>query len=112
MREMVSLETRAVDVIEVRRDLAGGQPLRRERQHDVIHPGQPSLALAYEGRSETGVGVSWDLDLDRHVLGEQRFRPSAVAGVPARAPGRVVIVVAQVLGHLRFQGGSSTFLVR
>jgi hypothetical protein len=45
--EMVPLETRApVDIVEVRRDLPGREPLRRERQHDLVDPRQPALTLA------------------------------------------------------------------
>ena len=47
IREIVSLRhRRAVDLGEVRADLPGRQPLRVQRQHDLIDPVQPALPLA------------------------------------------------------------------
>ena len=45
------------------------------------------------------------LNLHRADLGEHRLGTSAVARVAPVAPGRVVLVIAQVLAHLRLQGG-------
>ena len=46
IRLLVSLETEApVDLGEMRRDLAGGRAFGIQRQHHLIHTGQPPLAL-------------------------------------------------------------------
>ena len=45
------------------------------------------------------------VDLDRADLGQHGLRPVPVAGVAAVAAGRVVAVVAQVVGDLAFQRG-------
>ncbi len=89
----------------MRRDLPGGQPARRQRQHDLIHPIQPTLPLAHDGRRETAVPVAGHLNLDRPDLGQHRLGPGAIARVTPVAAHRVVLVIAQVLAHFRFQRG-------
>jgi hypothetical protein len=64
---------------EMRRDLPGGQPARRQRQHDLIHPIQPTLPLAHDGRRETAVPVAGHLNLDRLDLGN-----TVLVRVPSR----------------------------
>src|SRR4029078_5302508 len=44
IREIVSFDTDAVDLGEMRGDLAGGQPFRLQRQHDLVDIGQPPLS--------------------------------------------------------------------
>jgi hypothetical protein len=94
---------RAVDIGEVRGDLTGGQSLCRQRQDDLVDTGQPALAFLDDLRVEAAVGVAGHLDLDRPDLGEYRLGAGSVAGVATTAAGRVVLVIAQVLGHLRVQ---------
>ena len=89
----------------MRRDLPGGQSLGGQRQHDLIDAGQPTLTLLHDHRIKVTVGVSRYLDLDRPDLGKHRLRSAAVAGIAAAAPGRVMLVIAQVLGHLGIQRG-------
>ena len=101
----VLADRRAVHVGEMRGDLPGRQPARGQRQHDLVDPVQPSLPLPHDPRLERAVPVPGHLDLDRADLGQHRLRPGAVAGVAAVAAGRVVLVIAQVLGDLRLQGG-------
>ena len=89
----------------MRGDLTGRQSLCRQRQDDLIDTGQPTLTLLDDLRIERAVGVPGHLDLDRPDLGEHRLGPGAVARVAAATAGRVVLVIAQVLGHLRVQRG-------
>jgi hypothetical protein len=63
------------------------------------------LPLLDDHRLEAGVPVAGDLDLDRSDLGEHRLGPGAVAGVAAPTADWVVLVIAQVLSHLRVQRG-------
>ena len=103
---MVSLPDRgAVDVGEVRRDLASGQASGRQRQDDLVDPGQPALPFLHDRRLERAVPITGHLDLHRPDLGEHRLRPSAVAAVAAISTGGVVLFVAQVLGELRLERG-------
>jgi hypothetical protein len=90
----------AVHLREVGRDLPGGQPPGGERQHDLVDPVQPALALLHDLRRERRIDVTRDVDLDRADLGQQRLRADPVAGVGMVPPDRVVLVIAQMLGHL------------
>jgi hypothetical protein len=76
----------AVHLGEVRRNLPGRQPARRQRQHDLIHPGQPALPLPHNRRSERGLDITRHLDLHRADLGQHRLGPHPVAGVATVAP--------------------------
>jgi len=86
-------------------DLTGRQPLCRERQYDLIDTSQPALTLLDDLWLERAVRIARYLDLDRPDLGEHRLGPDAVTGVAAAPPHRIVLVIAQVLGHLRIQRG-------
>jgi hypothetical protein len=85
--------------------LAGGQPLGRQGDHQLVHPGQAPLALAHDPRLERGVPVARDVDLHRPDLGQHRLGPVPVAGVAAITPDGVVAVVAEVVGDLALQRG-------
>ncbi len=96
----------AVDLLEVRRHLAGSQALRDQRQHDRVDPSEPSLPLLHDHRVEGAVPIPRHLDLDRaDRLGQHRLGPDPVARVPAPTPGRMMLVVAEVLGHLLIKRG-------
>ena len=96
----------AVDLGQVRRDLPGGQPLRRQRDHHLVDPGQPPLPLARRSSARSVPSRSrGHVDLDRPDLGQHRLGPVPVAGVAAVPPGRVVLVVAEVVGDLALQRG-------
>jgi hypothetical protein len=105
IRDGVSGDLRAVDLGEVRRDLAGGQAAGGQRQHDLVDAAQPPLPRAHDLRVEAAIPVPRDLDLDRTDLGEHRLCPSAVARVAASAADRVVLVVAEVVAHLFLECG-------
>src|SRR6202008_2559814 len=86
-------------------DLTGSQSLCRERQYDLVDPRQTPLTLLNDLRLEAAVGVPRHVDSAGPDLSEHRLGPSAVAGVAAAPPSRVVLVIAQMLGHLRVQRG-------
>jgi hypothetical protein len=96
---------RAVDLGQMRRHLPGGQPSRGQRDHQLVDPGQPPLALGDDLRLERAVPVAGDVDLDRPDLGQHGLGAVPVAGVPAIAPGRVVAVIAEVVGDLALERG-------
>jgi hypothetical protein len=89
----------------VRRDLPGGQPTSRQRQHNFIHTGQAALALAHNGWREGCVPVAGYFDVYWPDLGQHRLGAGAIAGVTTVATHRIVLVIPQVLGHLRLQCG-------
>src|SRR3954453_12852488 len=68
-----------VDVGEVSGDLAGRHSLCRERQYDLIYPGQPALAFLDDLRVERAVCITGHLDFDRSDLGEHSLGPGAIA---------------------------------
>ena len=96
----------AVDLGQVRGDLPVRQPLRRQGQHHLVDAGQPSLPLLDDLRLEAGPPgrgarsistgpISVSTVLDRVPLRE----------LPPSVPGRVVLLVAEVVGDLALQGG-------
>jgi hypothetical protein len=97
---------RTVNLREMRRDLTRRQPLRIQRQNDLIHPGQPPLPLLHDLRLERPRPVPRHIDL--HVTAAVRqhlFGTGPVADVPAARAlaGRVVLLITQVLGDLLVQ---------
>jgi hypothetical protein len=103
--DRVAADFGAVDLVEVRRDLAGGQTTGGQRQHDPVDAVQAALPLAHDDRVEAGVAISGDLDLDRADLGQHRLGPGSVARVPTITAGRIMTVIAQVLAHILLKGG-------
>ncbi len=94
-------DLRAIDLIEMRRDLTRREPARSQRQHDLIGAIQPSLPLRDDHRLERPVPVPGNLDLHGSDLGEHRLRPRPVAHVLAdRGPA---MIVAEVFGQLSVQ---------
>ena len=84
-------------------DLPVSQALGRQRQHHLIHPGQPPAPLGHDHRLERGGPIPRHLHLDRADLGEDRLLSGAIAGVPRVVPGRVIRLIAHMLGQLRLQ---------
>jgi hypothetical protein len=74
----------AIDVGQVRADLAGRQSLRSKRDHQLVDAGQPALPLPNDLRIERTLTVPRHFDLDRADIGQHRLRPRTVPGV-ARA---------------------------
>ena len=95
----------AVDLGEVRRDLAGGQAFGVQRQHHLIDAGQPALALLDDLRLKRRGPIPWHIELDGPVVSVSTSWPGCRCEYcPARA-GRVMLVIAQVLGHLLVERG-------
>ena len=99
-------DRRPVDLGEVRRDLPGRQTLGVQREHHLIDPGQPPLALLDDlGFKRRGL-VPRHVDLNGACgLGQHRLGPGAVADVARPRTGRVVLFIAQVLGQLLIERG-------
>lgn len=75
-------------------------------QDNRIDIGQPALPLPDDHRLERPVAVPGHVDL--HIaerVGQQRLRPFPVPGVAPVATSRLVLVVAEALGHLLIQRG-------
>jgi hypothetical protein len=60
--------------------------------------------VAIWARLERARGVTRDLDLDRPDVGQHGLGPASVAGVAAAPADCIVLVIAQVIGDLAFQG--------
>jgi hypothetical protein len=93
----------AVDLAQVRADVAGGHPARIQRDDPLIEALQPGLALAHDLRLEGPVAVPGHRQVDGADIGQHGLAGGAVAVVAAAPPGRVVLVIAQVAGHLLSQ---------
>jgi hypothetical protein len=89
----------------VRRDLPGGQPASRQRQHDLLDAIQAALTLAHNGWREGCVPVAGYCDVSWPDLGHHCLGAGAMARVTPVATHGFVLVIAQVLGHLRLQCG-------
>ena len=101
----VLADPRAVHLVEVRGDLAGGQPRGRSAtaRSGRCHPaaaaacGPPAARSCRPGRGH--------LNLHWADPGQHRLGPRTVAGVAAIAASRVILVITQVPGHLRLRRG-------
>ena len=89
----------------MRRDVAGGQTAGIQRQNDLIDAGQPALPFGHDHRLEAAVAVPRYLDGDLTRVGQHRFGAFPVAGVAPVSTDRIVLVVAEMLGHLLLQRG-------
>jgi hypothetical protein len=78
-RDRVPRDLCAIDVGEVRGDLARRQPLRRERDHQLFDACQPALPLLHDLRLERAVPVPGHGDVHLADLGQHRLRPGPVA---------------------------------
>jgi hypothetical protein len=91
--------------LEMRSDLPGRQTTRRQRQHDLINARQSALSLLDDLRLKRRLGVPGDLDLDWADLRQHRLSARPVTAVAAVAPYRVMLLIAEVLAHLRVKRG-------
>ncbi|BCL25110.1 hypothetical protein GCM10017668_69530 [Streptomyces tuirus] len=78
-------------------------PCRGQRQRHLVDPGQPPLPLPDDLRLERARSVTRHLDLDRPDVGQHGLGPAPVAGVAAAPAGRIVLLIAEVIGDLAFQ---------
>ena len=99
IREMASLETLAPNT-----SFPGREARCAQRQHDLIHVGQPTLPFPHDLRIERRAGVARHIDLHRPDLGQHGLGVGSVAGVPAPASGNVVFFVSEVLVPFRRRG--------
>ena len=67
---------------------------------EAIEAGLPFLD---ELRLELRVTVAWDIDVELTALTLDRLRGLPVAGVAGVVPGRVVRLIAEVMGQLALQ---------
>jgi hypothetical protein len=81
------------------------EALRGQRQHHLVNPGQTPLPLLDDLRLEVAGHITRDADLDRADVGQHGLGPAAVAAVAAVLPGRVVLLIAEVVGDLALQRG-------
>jgi hypothetical protein len=81
-----------------------GEALRGQRQHHLVDSGQPPLPLLDDLRFECARGVTRDLDVDRSDVGQHGLGPAPVAGVAAAPADGIVLLIAEVIGDLAFQG--------
>src|SRR5512133_1234561 len=92
-RDSLPAHRGAVDLGEVRGDLAGGQALGIEREHDLIDAAQPSLPLLDYLWFEAAGTIARHLDIDLPGgLGQHRLGPGTVADVARPSTGRVVLL--------------------
>ncbi|KDE96751.1 hypothetical protein Y900_029350 [Mycolicibacterium aromaticivorans JS19b1 = JCM 16368] len=90
----------------MRRDLTGGQALRVQRQHDLVHAVQATLAFLDDLRLEGRCPIARHVKFDRAGgVGQHRLGAGAVADVARPRLGRVVFLIAEVLGHLLIERG-------
>ncbi len=97
-------DLRTVDLGQVGGDLTVGEALRRQRQHHLVHAGQPALPLLHDLRLERARHIPGHLHLDRANVGQHGLRPGPVAAVAAVPALGIVLLVAEVIGDLALQG--------
>lgn len=93
----------AVRLGQVGGDLAVGEALRRERDHQVVDAGQASGVLGHDRRREGPVAVPGDRDGHRPDLGGDGLGAAAVARVPAVPSFDRVLRIAEVIVYLALE---------
>ena len=99
-RDQVRRDVHVIHLAQVRADIAGRHPARVQRDDPLAVPVQPGLPLAHDLRLEAPVAVAGHRQVDGPDIGEHGLRGGAVAAVAAAPPGRIVLLIAQVAGHL------------
>ena len=103
--DRVAADLHAVELAQVRLDVAHGHAAGVEPEDLLVQPGQPGLALAHELGVEAALAVARRLDLDRPELGLDRLGSRAVAVVAGPAGRRLARRKAEMLGQLGAQRG-------
>ena len=93
----------AVNLLQVRLDLPEGHASGVHRDDLVVEAVEARLPFLDELRLELGVTVAWDINVELAALAFDRLRGLAVAGVAGVVPGRVVRLIAEVMGQLALQ---------
>jgi hypothetical protein len=84
---------------------AGEDPATSVHPHvGPLLAGTPA-ALGHDRRAERALTVAGNRDVHRTDLGQQRLGPRAITGIATVMPHRIVLVIAQVLVHLRLESG-------
>jgi hypothetical protein len=84
----------------MRPDVPGGQATAVQGDDPLVEPVQPGLALGHDPRGEAARPIPRHVEVHGPDLGQQRLGRRAVTAVPRTAPGRVVLLIPEVLGHL------------
>jgi hypothetical protein len=99
-RDQVAANPDAVDLLQVRLDIARRQAPRIQGQDLVVEPFETPLTLAHDLRLEAPIPVTRGVHSDRPVLSDQRLRRRPVPGV-ARTPRRLLMgLITEVVGQL------------
>src|SRR5579862_8448260 len=99
--DKVAADLDAVDLGQMRLDVARRQPARVEREDLVVEPLETPLALPDDLRLETAVAISRRFDQHRSVLGRKRLRRRPVTRVTGAAGRLLMRLVAEMLSQLR-----------
>ncbi len=84
------------------------EPADGQREHHLIHTGQPALTPLDDLRLERTLTIPGNVENNRPDLGHHRLRASAVAGISA---GRLlVLLVPKVVGDLTLERGLEDLL--
>ena len=102
-RDRLLRHLRAIHLGQVRAHLTGGQPLRGQRDHQVVHPTETTLPLRHDRRGERPIPIPGHLHRHRPHIRDQRLGPPAVTRVAVTAT--LVPAPAQVSVHLTLQRG-------
>jgi hypothetical protein len=79
-----------------------GQPLGRQRNHQIIDPGKPPLPFTHDHRLERGLPIPRHLNLHRTGLGHQRLRPRPIPRIFPVTASRIVLAVTKMVIHFAF----------
>jgi hypothetical protein len=93
----------AVDLGQVRLDVAGGHAAGIQRQDHVIDLAEPPLPFRHDLRLEGAITVAGNPDPDRPGRRGHRFVITAVAGIARAVPRRVAFHIPQVVIELGAQ---------
>src|SRR6266516_8209722 len=99
--DQVAADADAVDLGQVRLDVARRQAARVEREDLVVEPLEAPLPLPDDLRLKAAVAIPRRPQLDRAVLGRKRLRRRAVTCVAGPAGRLLMRLVAEMLGQLR-----------
>ena len=86
-------------------DVADRHPARIQADDHVAQPADPALPLRHQPRVEAAVAVPRRGQIEVADLGAQPLRGDPVPGVARPVPGRVMLLIAQMIGQLRLQPG-------
>jgi hypothetical protein len=84
-------------------DLANRQTPRIEADDPIVKTVEPGLPLGDKLRLEAAVAVARHGQFDRAVVAEHGFARMPVAAIAGAAPGRVALLVSQMLAQLGAQ---------